>query len=197
MRKKVVVLSLTKNEIIIKRPKNKINITHIGMYVSMVIILCVMSVVSFGLVDKGDVAQVFNPVNSLYNDNSDVIFTNGSVGKKEFALPILGSVIENNGYQLDFVVAKSIMVMSPGGGIISECGQSINGVKYIKINHGNDIYSVIENVDIVGVEKGDVVKGGMDIATGKVGQTVSLRFYEGDVQVNGIKVEQSKISWEN
>lgn len=197
MRKKVVVLSLTRNEIVIKCHKKKFNISNVGMYVSAVVIFCVMSIVSLGVINKDSVTQVFNPVNSLYNDNSDVIFTNGTIANNDFSLPILGSVIENNDDEICFVVAKSIMVMAPSGGVVSECGQTLNGIKYIKIKHSNNIYSVIENVDIIGVEVSDIVKKGTDIATAKVGDIVVLKFFENDIQVSGLTITQSKISWQN
>ena len=89
------------------------------------------------------------------------------------------------------------MVGACEAGIVEEVGTTNDGIKYIKIKHCLDIYSLIENVDMIGVAKGEVVKRGQDIATAKTGNTVTLRLFEGDTQLTNIKVEQSKIIWQD
>jgi len=198
MRKKVVVLSLTKNEIIIKCKKKKRSMRSISVYVSIGIILGLMSICFTNSFLSEQMAYVYNPVNSLYSDNSNVIFTSGNVvGKLEFSLPILGAGIENNNGVLQFTIGKSIMVMAPEGGVVNECGSTLDGVKYLKIKHTESVYSIIENVDILGVSQYDVVKKGQDIATAKIGEKVNLKIYENDVLVQNLVINQSKITWQN
>lgn len=198
MRKKVVVLSLTKNEIIIKYKKKKRSMHSISVYVSIGIIVGLVGICFSNSFLSGQMAYVYNPVNSLYSDNSNVIFTSGSVvGKLEFSLPILGAVVENNNGVLQFTIGKSIMVMAPEGGVVSECGSTLDGIKYIKIKHNESICSVIENVDILGVSQFEVVKKGQDIATAKVGEKVNLKIYENDVLIQNLVINQSKITWQN
>jgi len=136
-----------------------------------------------------------NPVNPLYNDNSNVIFT-GSDKVLNFILPIKGAKvdIEMDG-SISFIIGSSIMITSCEDGIVDNVGYSLDGVKFVKIRHTDSIYSVVENVDIVGVGVNDIVKRGQDIATAKQGSKVAMRLYQDGDQIINIKIEQNKIIW--
>lgn len=136
-----------------------------------------------------------SPVNSLYNDNSDIIFTNNKI--YDFVLPINGSIVsvQNDG-NIMFDVVKSIMVMASEDGVVFQISSTLDGIKFIKIKHGDQLFSVIENVDIIGVSEGDIVKRGQDIATAKVGSSVTMRIIKNDIQITNITVNKSKIIWE-
>ena len=95
------------------------------------------------------------------------------------------------------VVNNSIMVKATEGGVVEEVGTTLDGVKYIKLKHALDVHSVVENLDIVGVAEGDIIKKGQDIATAKVGESIVLKLYLGDSQITNIKINQSKIIWES
>jgi DNA-binding protein len=95
------------------------------------------------------------------------------------------------------VVNNSIMVKSSESGVVEEVGVSLNGVKYIKIKHCLDVQSVIENVDIIGVQEGEIVKKGQDIATAVEGQKIVMKLYVQDVKLTNIELNQSKIVWES
>ena len=135
MSKKVKLISLTKNEIVIKCKKNKIS------YISMFSFLCcfvILTVILFANLNDNfneNILSVYNPVNSLYSDNSDVVFTNGNVTleKLEFTIPIVGGKVENIDGNLKFTVGKSIMVRAIESGVVVSVGSSIDGVKFIKI----------------------------------------------------------------
>ena len=153
----------------------------------------------------GEIAEkmcyVYNPVNSLYNDNSDAIFTNGIFSEKEklnLVLPIKGAVAEvlSDG-TIQFEIMDSIMVVACESGVIDEVGITTDGVKYIKIKHKLDVTSLIENVDIIGVQRGDMVKSGQDIATVKKGEFVRFQLWQNGIIVSNLKLYQSKILWEN
>ena len=145
------------------------------------------------------VSYVYNPVNSLYNDNSSAIFTSGTLLEKEglnLIIPIKTTSynVEESG-EIAFDVVNSIMVMACEDGVVEDIGVTLDGIKYIKIKHTISISSIIENVDIVGVAKGDVVSKGQDIATAMQGAKVRLKFYENETLVSGFKINQSKIIW--
>ena len=191
-----MILSLSKNEIIIN-PKHKKTKNSFLLYSSLCVVALISIVCFTNSMVLNDFIAVYNPVNSLYNDNSDVVFTGGGLTKLEFTLPILGAGITNNSGVIEFFVGKSIMVRATESGIVSDCGTTLNGVKYIKIKHSDSVYSVLENLDIIGVAQFDTVKRGQDIATAKVGETVILKIFENDIPVQNLKINQSKISWEN
>lgn len=198
--KRVELLSITKNEMVIRRPK-KYSLALVIVPLLIIIATIVMfSSESMSTIAKG-MAYVYNPVNSLYNDNSGVVFTSGVLAEKEmqdFVIPIKGgeTSIDDNG-DIHFKVVNSIMVMSPESGVVDSVGLSNDGIKYIKIRHSLNIYSFIENVDIVGVSAGQIVKRGEDIAIAKEGTVVTMRLLDGDTPLSGLKINQSKIVWKD
>jgi len=197
MRKKVVVLSLTKNEIVIRKirkTKSKLSLSIILSSIFIVVGVIFLSSVNFGK----QVAYVYNPVNSLYNDNSNVVFTGGVLSEKlDFRLPVVSARVENNNGEMLFTISNSIMISASESGVILECGANNQNEKYIKIKHSENIYSIIENVDIIGVSEFDIVKRGQDIATGKLGEKIKFRIYKDDSLITDIKIDQSKITWQN
>lgn len=196
MRKKAIIINIKKREVSVKKKKD--NYKNYSFYFSIIVMILCVSILGVGYKFlSNEISMVFNPVNSLYSDNSDIVFTSGEISKLEFYLPMIGAKVENNNGVIELTVGKSIMVMSPESGEIADCGVTLNGVKYIKIKHNKNIYSVIENVDILGVVKGDIVKRGQDIASAKVGERVVLKIYENDLLVTNLKINQSKIICQN
>lgn len=195
MSKKVTLINLTKNEIIIKSRKRKLNHVTISSFICCFVILAILMFGNLNDNFNKNILSVYSPVNSLYSDNSDIIFTNGNVSldKLEFTIPIVGGGVENIGGSLKFTIGKSIMVRAIESGVVVDVGQTVDGVKYIKIKHSSEIYSVIENIDIVGVAEFESVKKGQDIATGKVGDAITLKIFKDDMQIKLLQVLQSKI----
>lgn len=195
MRRSAEILSISKNEIHIKYKKKK-RLRYDIIYIIPIFLFSCMIV--FGSVSvRSELMRISNPVSSLYNDNSRAVFAvaeakNGS----DYVLPIATSQIEIVGGDIQMTITNSIMINSPEYGVVKECGTALNGIKYIKILHTNDVMSIITNVDILGVKADDVVKRGQNIATGKVGDVVTLQLYNGDNQIVGLTLNQSKIVWE-
>ena len=202
MKSKVQILSIKKNQIICKVKQRKLR---------LVMPLCsflVVGFVAFFTLGGTSISQIcnsmcyiYNPVNSLYSDNSNIIFTSANAIDREslnFVIPITGSEysVKSSG-DIRIVVDKSIMVKSIENGVVDEIGVTLDGIKYIKVLHCMNIYSLIENVGIVGVEEGDVIKKGQDIATAREGDVVTLKIFDGDIQLSNIKINQSKIICEN
>lgn len=198
--KRAELLSITKNEIIIRKPKKYRGTLIIVPLLIIIVTMVMFSSESMSTIAKG-MAYVYNPVNSLYSDNSGVVFTSGVLAEKEmqdFIIPIKGgeTSVDDNG-DIHFKIVNSIMVMSPESGVVDSVGLSNDGIKYIKIRHSLNIYSIIENVDIVGVSVGQIVKRGEDIAIAKEGDIVTMRLLDGDAPVSGLKINQSKIVWKD
>lgn len=196
MRNRVVVLSLTKNEIIVKTKKKRVN-KSIYVNSSLLIIIAIIGLCLFNDSVSKNFISVYNPVNSLYSDNSNIVFTSGSVDKLDFSLPILGAQVNCVDGVIEFVAMKSIMVVAPENGVVMDIGDTLDGIKYIKIKHSENVYSVIENLDIIGVSKNDLIKKGQDIATAKIGNKVIMKIYEEDNRVRNLNIDKSKIIWQS
>ena len=193
---RVKILSVKKNEIIVNVKKSTRKQFALP-------ILTIFAFICIGIINIGNfgsyIANVYNPVNSLYSDNSDIVFTNGVIvsDNMSFYVPIVANYkIMQNGI-IEFEVNNSIMVKACESGIIDEIGTTNDGIKYIKIKHSETIYSVIENFDIVGVAESTIVKRGQDIATAKLGDRLNFYIVKNGVNIDNIKIESSKIVWQN
>ena len=196
-----MILSITKNEIVILKKKSKSIRYFAPMLAITFFVLCFATNLNFFAQLKESIVKVCNPISSLYNDNSDVSFTNAGMLEKDtinLVLPIKGATYEilEDG-TIEFYVQKSIMVSSCDNGVVIDSGVSLDGVKFVTIKHNASVTTRLENIEILGVEIGETVKSGQDIATAKVDETIKLRVYQNDVQVTNIKISKSKILWEN
>lgn len=198
--KTVEILSIKKNEIIIKKPAK---VKSPMLIVSIMIIMLTMAIFSHESMNSiaSSMVYVYNPVNSLYSDNSGVVFTGGLVLEKDyldFNIPIKSSSIQiDEGGTVSLLVGTSIIVKSSEAGVVDEVGFSNDGYKYIKIRHTTEVYSIISNLSIVGVSEGQVVKRGEDIAVAKEGEYVYMQILLNGLQVSNLKLNQSKIVWKD
>lgn len=195
MKNSVVLFNIKKREIkVVKKKKTSI---------IWFMFLFVVAITMFSTVCKKDgstinvsISGIYNPVNSLYSDNAEIVFTNGNIVEKSslnLTVPLRHTEYEiiNNG--INFFVKNNIMVTSCDNGIVEECGCTNDGIKYIKIKHSNNLITVIENLDILGVEKLQIVKAGQDIATAKPGQIVTLKILLNDIFITNLKITNNRI----
>ncbi len=201
MERRVKILSVSKNEIIIKQRKTKKN--YLVFLCAFVCLFVACFVINNDLLSqlRESMIRVYNPVSSLYNDNSETIFTSGSIYDKDSAnvtLPVKSAKYEilSDG-TIEFTIGNSIIIMACDGGKIEKIGKTLDGCKYIEILHKSGLTSVISNIEIVGVGEGDIVKSGQDIATAKIGSKVQLSLFLNNVQITNLKISKSKIIWEN
>lgn len=200
MERKVKILSVKKNEIIIKVKKKQ----KLFAWSPLIVIALFFLIFASGnnvLTGFKDAIKVVSPVTPLYSDNSNAIFTNAGIFNKDtlsLSVPVKNSSYEilPNG-EVEFVIGDYIMVTACESGIVSNLGNSLDGVKFITIKHNNDIETTIENVDIIGVKRGDVVKAGQDIATAKPHSKLTLKIYQNGNLNKNFKIQKSKILWEN
>jgi hypothetical protein len=202
MKSSVEILSLKRNKITFKVRKRNIN------FILPICLTMIVGFVTFFSIGGVTVSQIcssmcyiYNPVNSLYSDSSNIVFTSiYSINKEtlDFVIPIIGAhtIVEDNG-DIVMTVGNSIMVKAIESGVVEEVGTTLDGIKYIKVFHCLDVHSVIENVDIVGVAVGDVLKKGQDIATAIEGSLVTLKLFDTNSQIRNLSIHQSKIVWEN
>lgn len=196
------ILSVKQNFIVARsRKRNKsIPLMSICSFVIVAILLC-LSIESIGISQiASSMCHVYNPVNSLYSDNSSLVFANAGMvtNNTDFTLPIVSGkyeVLGNGDIVID--VVNSIMVKAIEGGYIEDIGITNDGIKYIRIMHTLDVHSFIENVDIIGVNKYEKVKKGQEIATAKVGEKVTVKLFCYGSKVTNIKINQSKIIWKS
>lgn len=202
MRNKVQILSVRKNAIIIRKCKRRRNY-WLGSICAVSFMIC-MVIVLGGATSKDlarSMSYIYNPVNSLYSDNSNIIFASVNAISRDnlnFVLPMSGSVatLDSSG-NISMVVGSSIMIKATEAGVVEDVGTTVDGIKYIKILHCLDVCSVVENVDVVGVSKGDIVKRGQDIATVREGEKITLRLFDAGQQITNLKLNQSKIIWQD
>ena len=190
MENKVMILSMTKNEIIIKCKKKSSHKSIIPFVIVSLFLVCFATNNTLFQSIKTDIIKVLNPVSSLYSDNSGVVFTNANAIEKDtlnLVLPIKSGI----------TVGNSIMVSACESGMVVSVNKSTDGVKCITIKHNNNLETRIENVEIVGVKENDIVKSGQDIATTKTGNTVYLKIFQNDTQISNLKISKSKIIWES
>ena len=201
MKSRAEILSIRQNLIVVgkkNRRHSNLTLSLISSVLIVTVLLC-MSIESVGVMQVASfMYHVYNPVNSLYSDNSSLIFASATISQAniDFSVPIVSnkSEILSSG-EIIFQVVNSIMVKSIENGIIEDIGVTNDGVKYIKIMHTVDIISYIENVDIIGVSKYDRVKKGQEIATAKVGEKIKLKILVNGEQLQNLKIHQSKIIW--
>lgn len=201
MERRVKILSVSKNEIIIKQRKTKKN--FLVFLVAFVCLFVACFVINNDLFSqlRENMIRVYNPVSSLYNDNSETIFTSSSIYDKDSAsvtLPVKNAKYEilSDGI-IEFTIGNSIIIMACDGGKIEKIGKTLDGCKYIEILHKSGLTSVISNIEIVGVGEGDIVKSGQDIATAKIGSKVHMSLFLNNIQIRNLKISKSKIIWEN
>jgi len=197
--KKVIILNVHKNEISIRIKKKKKSYWTLSVFFIMAFFLSFAfgtgEIKHFGY----SMSQIYNPVSSLYNDNSDVIFTNGTITGEVlgFYVPVIGNYELAEDGTITFLITNSIMIKASESGVVDGVGVTNNGIKYIKIKHSEDVFSLIENVDIVGIETGEIVKRGQDIATAKEGSKVYFQLFKDNMKISNLKIESTKIIWEN
>ena len=195
----VQILKITKTEIIIKKPRRPRRLM-LSSIICIVLLTALLSMEGLSSIASGMV-HIYSPVNSLYSDTGDIVFTNGVVIEKEmldFIIPIKGGKVEVDASgNILFYIESSIMVKSPEAGVVDDIGFSNDGKKYIKIRHTIEMYTIISNVDIIGVSRGEVVKKGTDIATAKENEIVTMQILENNIPLSNIKVNQSKIIWKD
>lgn len=191
------------NNIVVKNHKNKLKQKTIIS--SVVFCLLVFSCCYFKIVGGSSantwydsVQSVYNPTSQLYNNESEIIFTNNSnilISSGSFDLPTISGDISIKNNQIYIIPNESIMVNTLCPGVVEEVGLTNDGKKYVKIKHTSKIYSVVENVENVAVVKGQIVKRGDAIATAMENKPLIVSIYKNKKLIENLRIEDNKIVW--
>jgi hypothetical protein len=189
--KKINIVSLYKHNIV---HKNTTKIQAKNFIISLVV--CIITVFSFiylGIVNE-DVkisTNAFNPISELYRDVEVASFVSGD--NVSFIVPIKTEKYVINLDNIEFTSTSSIMIFASCDGVVEDIGN--DKYRYIKIKHTNELFSVISNVDIVGVKIGNIVKQGQEIATVKPNSKVYFRIENNGELIKGLYLNKSFIKW--
>lgn len=192
--KKLEIVNIYKHNIVYKNVK-KVNIKNLVLTMSICLSImfsfCYMYFVNSDIMNS---VKVFNPISELYRDVETASFV--SAGSINFIAPIKTERYIINENSIDFIVDESIIISAPESGIICKIGNENNGIKYIKIQHSQNIFSIIKNVDVVGININENVKQGKILATAKQGDTVNFSIEIDGKKVNNLYFNKSFIKWE-
>lgn len=138
-----------------------------------------------------DLVTNANPISELYREVDYLSFVD--VSSTNIIAPIKTDETTQNSNNIEFKVVASIMIYAPANGVVVGINNGHN--KSIKIRHASDLYSIIENVDIIGVKVGDVVKQGKEIATAEIGSKIKLMIEYKNKIVEGIYLNKNFVKW--
>ncbi len=202
---KATIVNIYKHKITHKNLKGKLKKQIIFSVSIFSILLCAVCYSKIFLAEKTNsvyrqASAIYNPLSKLYNEEDDAIFINNLnalILSKDlhFILPVRSGDIKVTNGDVIITVQDSIMVYAPEGGIVAECGVSNFNTKYIKIMHNESIYSIIDNVEVIGCEKGDVVKKGREIATATPNSAIKISIYNNNEKLLNLSVVKNNIEW--
>ena len=145
-----------------------------------------------------NVCNLYNPIYSPYAETGNILFAgNFEDNIIDLELPIISSVVkvEDDG-TIVAMVKESILVKSVADGVVINL-EVIDGVKCVKIMYSDSVSVEYINLDVIGVQEGNIVKRGKEIGTAKLGEEVKFKAYFNDKQIKGITIENNKIVWQN
>lgn len=205
---KLRIISLKCNSIIYKQIKHKKQNKNIIF--SLVIFLTILcSLFSLKFLDINNFNQIMNtaaylqnPVNPLYSDMGNIVFTSGysvyRLKNKElnFDVPLIYKNVNQLDNSLEFTTSTNLVLNATEDGVVSDIFMVGTNVKCIKIKHSNNVFSIIENIDILGVVNGQVVKQGQNIGMLKADSTVKMYIIVGG-QYKQLQVIDDKVKCVN
>ena len=201
---KVEITNLHKNSITyLERRKHK---RKIKAYSFLILLLPILAIVCLRFYSGNNindiymnVCNLYNPIYSPYSETGSITFAGYTFvdNIEDFELPIVSSDIDidDNGT----VIAKikeSILVKSIADGVVERIYEQ-DGVNIVRILYGKDIAAEYHNIDVLGVNVGNIVEKGKEIGTAKIGDSIKLKIYLSDKQVKGLKIENNKIVWQS
>ena len=173
------VVTLKQNVYTYKKVKHfKQNKKMLGTIFTFV--LCLTILFSLKMINITSVNQVINtatyivnPINPLYFDMGNIVFTNGyNVVRLEdknlsFVVPVIYSQTEIKDNKIEFTIGNNPILQASENGVVSDIYYEN------KIKHSKDTYSIIKNVDVLGVHLGAIVKQNQTIGTVKLNSIVT------------------------
>jgi murein DD-endopeptidase MepM/ murein hydrolase activator NlpD len=112
-------------------------------------------------------------VGSLAQGRKGIDFTSPSDAEGSYSA---SSTPNGSGKTIEFISDKELQVYAAAGGTVSEISDDAGGNKYIKIFHGNDLYSLYGGCTSVYVKALEKVKKGQIIGSVAAGEDNKLKF---------------------
>lgn len=185
------VINLVQNKYAYKFTKRKKQskslISTFAFFLVSITMLCGLKLINNNYASEivSTTTYISKPIYPLYSDIGDIVFTsNNQIVKlsnhnNDYQVPVIYRDVIEKENCIEFLVASPI-VGSIEKGVVSDIYVIGNNVKCIKIKHSKNIYSIIENVDILGVNIGALVNKNQKIGTAKIGE--NIRVY---IEING------------
>lgn len=189
--RKIKIVALYKHNIVYKNIKHYDIKTFVASSIFLLVALVSIFAINTGTVLSKSL-RTANPINELYHDVQIATFVSGE--NLNFIVPVKSDDVENLNTSLRFKVGSSIMVIAPASGEVVEVGTAEQ--KYIKIKHGDNLFTIISGIKVCGVTKGSVVKQGKEIATATEGDTIEFVAIQNGKQVSGLYLYKSFIKWD-
>jgi len=192
--KKVEVVNIYKHNIVyrnIKKINSKNLVASIAICLTIILSFCYMYNINNKVQDS---IKVFNPISELYRNVETASFVN-NIGSINFIAPIKTENYKINSHSIEFVVEDSCVVCSPERGVVCEIGNYNNASKYIKLQHSNNLFSIIKNINVVGVKEGYNVKQGEVIATVKEKEIIIFEIEVDKKVVGNLYFNKRFIKW--
>lgn len=196
MNHKAEIINLKRNIIIYKDMK-KIRVKRI-FTLTLLFLLPLSLLMTFKFSGNSDLSTFaltcVNPIYSPYNENGNIVFT--STGKYffensnvEFIIPAVekSAVVENG--KIKVKMSENTIILAPANGIVIEIGKNEN-MRFIKLAHANDYFTVIENIDICGVKEGFAVKQGKQIGIAK--SDITMKIYKNKQQITKLNINENQ-----
>lgn len=147
-----------------------------------------------------NVCNLYNPIYSPYAETGSITFAGAFDYENDYddiEMPILSSDIRiDNDGTIIAKVKESILIKSVLDGVVESITES-DGVKVVRIIYSDSIAVDYINLDVAGVNVGNIVKKGKEIGTAKLGSEVSFKVYYNNHQIDGIKIENNKLVWQS
>lgn len=203
------IVNLYRHNIVYVR-KVKKNIMKTYSYVLAFLLICAAAF-SISLVQgeyykilQTTIEYIYNPVNPLYNELGQIIFTSNSkyneynIEKDVVTIvPIISSKFSSQQDHIAFEILESVMIMAGADGIVETVDTTQEGLRYIEIKHSKSLTTRYENVEIAGVVPGDIVKQGQDIATAKTGEIVKFYVIKNGQPQSNLTINKNKVEWKS
>jgi len=198
------VVSLSKKEIIYKNVRHKKYRAGVLFSLMLIVPMVVLGFIRYNDTETNSlyesVATLGNPNYLPYVDYTGIIFTDAEAYLNlnedvALGLPITPIKVEEDKDKLLLTIGENLVVIAPEKGIVSDVGEN-NGVKYIKILHSKDVETIIENIDVSGVQVGNIVEKGQEIGTAKNDSIISFSIKVNGGAIKNISFKDNVISWE-
>lgn len=195
------IVSLYKHTIKYKRNiKSKKILKMFVLCFVLIIPLCGLAIGKYAQTSYyNSIMEIFSPTAYFPYGSDEITFTyaNQLFSDKEtkFELPIKSDykIIDN---VIEFKSVPATIVTTIEKGVVADVGTTLDGTKYIKIIHPNNVISTIENIDVSAVVKGQILNSNTKIATAKQNSDVKLIIEQDNLPVTNIEVTGNEITWQ-